>query len=70
LTKRSIWQGSQLQGEVIELYNAGRVPLVLDEAWFNQEETAALKFSQKELPAKQTAYLYRVNSAIGESQHG
>jgi len=70
LTKRQIWQGNKLQGEVIELYNGGRTPLILDETWFNQADTQALKFSQKELPAKQTAFLYRVSGGAGEINHG
>lgn len=70
LTKRQIWQGNKLQGEVIELYNGGHAPLVLDEAWFNQADTQALKFSQKELPAKQTAFLYRVSGGSGEVNRG
>ncbi len=60
LIHNQTWQGSGLTGEVVELYNGGHKPLNLDEAWFSQDTTRALKLSQKQLLPRQTAYLYRV----------
>ena len=71
LIHNQTWQGSELAGEIVELYNGGHKPLSLDEAWFNQDTTRALKLSQKQLLPKQTAYLYRVSADPGaEVNHG
>lgn len=71
LIHKQTWQGNQLAGEIVELYNGGHKPLILDEAWFNQDTTRALKLSQKQLLPKQTAYLYRVSAGSGAGvNHG
>lgn len=67
LVYRERWQGHDYFGEVIELYNGGRHPLRLDETWFNQANTRAMKLSQQNLAPKEKALLYRITE---ESHHG
>lgn len=67
LIYRELWQSHEYFGEIIELYNGGRHPLRLDETWFNQANTRAMKLSQQHLAPKEKALLYRVTE---ESHHG
>jgi conjugal transfer pilus assembly protein TraK len=70
LTHQQLWQGKQWMGEVIELLNRGKVALNLQEAWFNQDTTRALKLSQKQLAPQEKAFLYRVADLTLEMHHG
>lgn len=70
LTHQQTWQSSRFVGEVIELVNGGKEPLNLDEAWFNQDKTRAIKFSQKHLAPREKAFLYRVADLKQGVQHG
>ncbi|QLZ68939.1 type-F conjugative transfer system secretin TraK [Legionella sp. PC1000] len=60
LLPKDYWNGKLLQGETIELYNAGKEPLTLSEAWFAKKGTLAIKFSKSTIKPKEHAMLYRV----------
>lgn len=60
LTPKITYQGLQLTGEVMELYNGSKLPLDLNEAWFVNNEVKAVSLSTKTLAPKQKALMYRV----------
>ncbi|WP_454784013.1 type-F conjugative transfer system secretin TraK [Legionella sp. WA2024007413] len=60
LLPKESWDGKLLQGETIELYNAGKEPLALSEAWFAKKGTLAIKFSKPIIKPREHAMLYRV----------
>ena len=60
LTPKITWQGLQLNGEVMEIYNGGKLPLDLSEAWFADNDVKAVSLSATTLAPKQTALVYRV----------
>lgn len=60
LTPKTTYQGLQLNGEVMEIYNGGKLPLDLNEAWFANNDVKAVSLSATTLAPKQTAYVYRV----------
>lgn len=66
LTPKITYQGLELTGEFMTLYNGGKLPLDLDEAWFADKDVKAVSLSLTTLAPKQTAYVYRVL----ESAHG
>lgn len=66
LLPKESWEGKQLRGEVIELYNNSNKPLMLSQEWFAKEGTLAIKFSKPSLSPKQSAMLYRIQ----EVSHG
>ena len=66
LTPKVTYNGLELSGEVLELYNGGRQALDINESWFAAEGVKAISLSQATLAPKQTARLYRVT----ERAHG
>lgn len=54
------WDSKLLKGEVIELYNGGKKPLLLDQEWFSKDGVVAVKFSKPAIAPKEVAMLYRV----------
>lgn len=60
LTPKTTYQGLQLNGEVMEIYNGGKLPLDLNEAWFADNDVKAVSLSAITLAPKQKAYVYRV----------
>ena len=60
LTPKITYQGLQLNGEVIELYNAGKLPLDLNESWFADHDVKAVSLSATTLAPKQKTFVYRV----------
>lgn len=57
---KETWDGKLLTGQIIELYNGGKAPLKLEQAWFATDTTLAIKFSKPTIAPKETALLYRV----------
>ena len=55
LTPKITWHG-----EVMEIYNGGKLPLDLSEAWFADNDVKAVSLSATTLAPKQTALVYRV----------
>ena len=45
LLPKEAWEGKALKGELIELYNGGKEPLVLSQDWFAKADTLAIQFS-------------------------
>lgn len=66
LLPKESWDNAFLKGEIIELYNGGRKPLTLTEAWFAKEGTLAIKFSKPSMAPGEHAMLWRVQGV----QHG
>jgi len=66
LTPKLTYAGLELNGEVMELYNGGKQPLDIQEAWFADENVKAVSVSAATLAPKQKAMVYRVL----ESKHG
>ena len=66
LTPKMTYTGLELNGEVMELYNGGKLPLDIQEAWFADENVKAVSVSASTLAPKQKATVYRVL----ESKHG
>ncbi|WP_419421433.1 type-F conjugative transfer system secretin TraK (plasmid) [Legionella sp. D16C41] len=60
LLPRESWDGRLLKGEAIELYNGGKAPLALNEDWFVNVGTLAVKVSKSTLNPGERAMLYRV----------
>jgi conjugal transfer pilus assembly protein TraK len=60
LTPKRTYQGLELNGEVLELYNGGKLPLDLQEAWFADNNVKAVSLSAVTLAPKQKALVYRV----------
>ena len=60
LTPKITYQGLQLNGEVMEIYNGGKLPLDLNEAWFADNDVKAVSLSATTLAPKQKALMYRV----------
>ncbi|KTD47791.1 type-F conjugative transfer system secretin TraK [Legionella quateirensis] len=60
LLPKESWEGSDLKGEIIEVYNSSKEPLKLSESWFANDSVKAIKFSKATLAPKETAMLYRV----------
>lgn len=66
LTPKMTYAGLSLVGEVMELYNGGKQPLDIQEAWFADENVKAVSVSAATLAPRQKATVYRVL----ESKHG
>lgn len=66
LTPKRTYKGLELQGEVMELYNANKVALDIQEAWFADAGVKAVSLSSTTLAPKQKALVYRVS----EQAHG
>lgn len=66
LLPKEAWDSAFLKGEIIELYNGGKKPLTLSEAWFAKEGTLAIKFSKPSMAPGERAMLWRVQGV----QHG
>ena len=60
LTPKRTYQGLELSGEVLELYNGGKLPLDLQESWFAENNVKAVSLSAVTLGPKQKALVYRV----------
>ena len=60
LTPKITYQGLQLSGEVMELYNGGKLPLDLNESWFSDHDVKAVSLSAATLAPKQKTVVYRV----------
>lgn len=60
LTPKRTYQGLELSGEVLELYNGGKLPLDLQESWFADNRVKAVSLSAVTLAPKQKALVYRV----------
>lgn len=66
LIKKEIWQGQELKGELIEVYNRSKQEIKINPAWFADKNVKAMKLSQDVLPPKQAVSLYRIE----EMAHG
>lgn len=66
LTPKSTYNGIELSGEVMELYNGSALPLDIQESWFADEHVKAVSVSATTLGPKQKAMVYR----ISERAHG
>lgn len=66
LTPKSTYNGMELNGEIMELYNASKLPLDIQESWFADEHVKAVSLSATTLGPKQKAIVYR----ISERAHG
>jgi conjugal transfer pilus assembly protein TraK len=60
LTPKRTYQGLELSGEVLELYNGGKLPLDIQESWFADNHVKAVSLSAVTLAPKQKAFVYRV----------
>lgn len=60
LLPKELWEGNDIKGEIIELYNGGNEPLLLSQEWFAKGDVKAIKFSRGTLAPKESALLYRV----------
>jgi conjugal transfer pilus assembly protein TraK len=60
LFPKELWDGQQLKGEIIELYNGGKKTLALSQEWFAKQDTLAIKFSKPSINPGERAMLYRV----------
>lgn len=60
LLPRLTYVGRGISGEVTEIYNGGRLSLDLDESLFMSTGVKAVSLSQRTLPPKQKAYVYRI----------
>jgi conjugal transfer pilus assembly protein TraK len=66
LLPKLTYDGIQLKGEVIELYNRSTKPINLDASWFTNNTVKAISFSKTSLSPKEHAMLYRIT----EKNHG
>ena len=66
LTPKSTYNGIELSGEIMELYNGSKLPLDIQESWFADEHVKAVSVSVATLGPKQKAMVYR----ISERAHG
>lgn len=66
LTPKSTYNGIELNGEIMELYNGSKLPLDIQESWFSDEHVKAVSLSATTLGPKQKAMVYR----ISERAHG
>lgn len=60
LTPKEAFISQKLTGEIIELYNGGKTPLMLKEAWFADKKSKAVALSQALVLPGQKVLLYRV----------
>lgn len=66
LIKKETWEGRELKGELIEIYNRSKQEIKINPAWFADKNVKAMKLSQDVLPPRQTTSLYRIE----EMAHG
>jgi conjugal transfer pilus assembly protein TraK len=64
LLPKEYWDGGDIQGEIIEVYNGGNKELALSESWFATDDVRAIKFSKGMLAPKERALLYRVRGEV------
>lgn len=60
LFPKESWEGNDLKGEIIEVYNGSKAPLTLSESWFAKAGVKAIKLSKATLAPKESTLLYRV----------
>lgn len=60
LTPKEAFSSNKLTGEILELYNGGKTPLKLKEAWFADHKSKAVALSQALVLPGQKVLLYRV----------
>ena len=60
LLPRLTYVGRGITGEVTEIYNGSRLSRDLDESLFMSADVKAVALSQRTLPPKQKAYVYRI----------
>ena len=60
LTPKITYNGMELNGEVMEIYNGSKLPLDLNESWFVDKDVKAVSLSAATLAPKQKAIVYRV----------
>ena len=60
LTPKEAFISKKLTGEILELYNGGKTPLMLKEAWFADKKSKAVALSQALVLPGQKVLLYRV----------
>ncbi len=60
LLPKEEWNGKELKGEIIELYNGGKETFELSQEWFAKESTLAIKFSKTAILPHEKVTLYRV----------
>jgi len=66
LTPKKTFNGIALKGEILSLYNGGKLPIDLEEKWFAANGVKAISLSATTLAPKQSALIYRVS----ENSHG
>ena len=66
LIPKVTYNGLELNGEVMEIYNGSKLPIDIAESWFAEQNVKAVSLSVTTLAPKQTARLYRIT----EHAHG
>lgn len=66
LTPKTTFKGLGLEGEVMALYNGGKLPIDVLESWFVDKNVKAVSLSKTTILPKETVMLYRVS----ELNHG
>lgn len=66
LFKKEAWEGRELRGEMIEIYNNSKKSIALEPGWFAGKNVKTIKLSKNILAPKAKATLYRVE----EVSHG
>ncbi|MDF1756931.1 MAG: type-F conjugative transfer system secretin TraK [Legionellaceae bacterium] len=66
LTPKTTYSGLGLTGEVLEIYNASKAPITIDDNWFKAVDVKKVFITKQNLAPKQTTKIYR----ISEHSHG
>lgn len=64
LIHKESWEGKELAGEIIEIYNGASKPLNLSASWFANQNIKAVKLSQSLVAPKSAVTLYRVAERV------